>query len=114
QANAATSRRAAEELIENGRVTVNGERAQLGDRANPEVDVIAVDGARLKMATGKKIFIALNKPKHVLTTREPHQGDRRETIYDLVETAENLFPIGRLDADSEGLIVLTNDGETAQ
>ncbi|NUQ02246.1 MAG: pseudouridine synthase, partial [Anaerolineae bacterium] len=114
QANAATSRRAAEELIERGRVFINGEKAHLGDKADPEIDVITVDGARLKLDLGKKIFIALNKPKHVLTTREPHQGDRRPTIYDLIDVSENLFPIGRLDADSEGLIVLTNDGAAAQ
>ncbi|MBL8133698.1 MAG: pseudouridine synthase [Anaerolineae bacterium] len=114
QANAATSRRAAEELIERGRVFINGDKAHLGDKADPEVDVITVDGARLKLDLGKKIFIALNKPKHVLTTREPHQGDRRPTVYDLIDVSENLFPIGRLDADSEGLIVLTNDGAAAQ
>ena len=114
QANVATSRRAAEALIEQRRVRVNGTIARLGDKADPETDVIQVDNAALKFERAKKIYIALNKPKHVLTTTEPHKGDPRQTVYDLVGIKENLFSIGRLDADSEGLMVLTNDGDLAQ
>lgn len=114
QANAATSRRAAEALIEQRRVRINGEIAKLGDKADPDTDVIQVDGAYVRLERTKKIYIALNKPKHVLTTTEPHKDDDRQTVYDLVGIKENLFSIGRLDADSEGLIVLTNDGDLAQ
>jgi pseudouridine synthase len=114
QANAASSRRAAEALIEQRRVRVNGEIAKLGDSADPDVDVITVDGARLQFDGAKKIYIALNKPKGVLTTSAPHKGDDRRTVFDLVDIRENLFSIGRLDADSEGLVVLTNDGALTQ
>lgn len=113
QANVA-SRRASEELISRGRVRVNGKVAQVGDKADPEVDVIEVDGTRLNFAHRERIFIALNKPKHVLTTDKPHRGDTRQTVSDLIGRDEHLFSIGRLDADSEGLVVMTNDGETAQ
>jgi 23S rRNA pseudouridine2605 synthase len=113
QANIA-SRRAAEELIEQRRVKVNGKVVQLGEKADPEKDVIEVDGTRIKFDEGKKLYIALNKPKQVLSTNSPHRGDERDTLYDLVPVRERLFPIGRLDADSEGLVVLTNDGAMAQ
>ena len=106
------SRRAAEYLIEQGRVRVNGALAKLGDKADPEIDVIEVDGERLNFAKDqKKVYFALYKPKNVLTTSVPHRGDERETVLDLVPYKGHLFTIGRLDADSEGLIVLTNDGD---
>lgn len=104
------SRRSTETLIEQGRVRVNGEVAKLGDKADPTTDVIEVDGERLTLSD-RKLYIALYKPKQVLTTSEPHSGDERETVFDLVPYKDHLFSIGRLDADSEGLIVLTNDGD---
>ncbi len=113
QANIA-SRRASEDLITRGRVRVNGAIARLGDKADPAQDVIEVDGTRLNFETRARIFIALNKPKHVLTTDKPHRTDQRQTVNDLIGRDEHLFSIGRLDADSEGLVVMTNDGETAQ
>lgn len=107
------SRRASEDLIERGRVRVNGAVAKLGDQADPDLDVIEVDGTRLNFASRERIFIALNKPKHVLTTDKPHRTDQRQTVMDFIDRKEHLFSIGRLDADSEGLVVMTNDGETA-
>ncbi len=107
------SRRAAEELIEQGRVRVNGEVVTLGAKADPDVDVIEVDGEKLRFDQLPKLYLAVYKPKNVLSTSEPHEGDERRTVLDLVPHAEHLFSIGRLDADSEGLMVLTNDGELA-
>ncbi|MDX2160805.1 MAG: pseudouridine synthase [bacterium] len=107
------SRRTSEDLITAGRVRVNGKIATLGDKADPETDVIEVDGMRLSF-DDRKLYIALNKPLQVLTTTQPHQSDDRETVIDLVPyKKEHLFAVGRLDADSEGLVVLTNDGELA-
>jgi pseudouridine synthase len=107
------SRRASEALIKQGRVTINGKVATLGDKADPETDVIEVDGARLKFDQ-KKLYIMVNKPRNVLTTNKGHEKDNRRTILDLIPfEKEHLFTIGRLDADSEGLVVLTNDGELA-
>ncbi len=113
QANIA-SRRASEDLITRGRVRVNGAIAHVGDKADPETDGIEVDGVRLNFAGRERIFIALNKPKHVLTTDKPHRTDKRQTVTELIGRDEHLFSIGRLDADSEGLVVMTNDGDTAQ
>ncbi|NDJ61505.1 MAG: rRNA pseudouridine synthase [Chloroflexi bacterium] len=107
------SRRAAESLIEQGRVRVNGEVVTLGDKADPEVDVIEVDGERLKIDVETHLYIAINKPKHVLTTNSAQRGDDRRTIRELVPVEGHLFAIGRLDADSDGLVVLTNDGDLA-
>jgi pseudouridine synthase len=105
------SRRANEELIRQGRVRVNGKVIKLGDRADPATDVIEVDGARLNLATQHKIYIAFNKPLNVLTTNVRRRDDGRQTVRDFIPIEGHLFTIGRLDADSEGLIVLTNDGE---
>ncbi|MEP7293542.1 MAG: pseudouridine synthase [Chloroflexota bacterium] len=113
QANIA-SRRASEDLITRGRVRVNGALAHVGDKADPAVDVIEVDGTRLNFAQRERLFIALNKPKYVLTTDKPHRHDKRTTVMELIDRDEHLFSIGRLDADSEGLVVMTNDGDTAQ
>jgi 23S rRNA pseudouridine2605 synthase len=107
------SRRAAEALIEQGRVRVNGKTASLGDKADPSIDVIEVDGQRLRFDEAHKIYVALYKPKNVLSTSEPHRGDKRRTVHSMVPFKEHLFIVGRLDADSEGLVVLTNDGELA-
>lgn len=107
------SRRACEELIKQGRVRVNGAPANLGDKADPATDIIEVDGERLKLVEQTKQYYALNKPKNVLSTNAPQHGDKRQTIRDLLPVEGHLFTIGRLDAESEGLIVMTNDGELA-
>ena len=106
------SRRAAEDLILQGRVTRNGETVELGARAVSGVDEIAVDG--IPVETGVKLrYFALNKPAGVLSTAAEEPGSRR-TVLDMLDpslTAEyRLFPVGRLDMDSTGLILLTNDG----
>jgi pseudouridine synthase len=106
------SRRACEEIIREGRVEVNGRLAKLGDKADPVVDKIRVDGVPLKMAE-PPTTIALYKPKHALSTDAPHHKDRRPTARSFIPLDLRLFPIGRLDADSEGLMLFTNDGELA-
>ncbi len=108
------SRRACEELISQGRVQVNGVTITLGAKADPATDTIIVDGEKLGLSSQRKIYVALNKPKDVLSTSVPHKDDPRPTVYDFIPMKEHLFTIGRLDADSDGLIVLTNDGELVQ
>lgn len=108
------SRRGAEELIEQGRVRLNGKVATLGDKADLETDVVEVDGVVLRGSAQKKVYFALYKPRQVLTTSLPHRGDERRTVLDFIPYTGHLFTIGRLDADSEGLVVLTNDGELTQ
>ncbi len=105
------SRRACEELIAEGRVTVNGAMASLGDRADPSADEVAVDGVVISVDPTRVTFL-LNKPVGVVSTASDPQG--RPTVVDLVETEERIYPVGRLDADSEGLILLTNDGSLTQ
>lgn len=107
------SRRASEEYIQAGRVRVNGVVAVLGQKADPLTDKITLDGRAIKPAE-HKIYIALNKPKWVLSTVEPERGDSRQTVRDLIPGEERLYPVGRLDFDSEGLILMTNDGDLAQ
>jgi len=104
------SRRACEALILQGRVAVNGRPAELGMKADPAVDRIMVDGELLSAAE-QLTYIALHKPAGVVSSREP-QGPR-ETVLDLVPTTVRLYPVGRLDLDSEGLTLLTNDGDLA-
>ena len=104
------SRRACEEYLTEHRVTVNGKVADLGAKADPVRDVIKVDGKRVHL-TAKKIYIALNKPIGVVTTNADEFG--RETVRDLIDLEGQFFPVGRLDADSEGLVLLTNDGDLA-
>ena len=104
------SRRVCEELIEAGRVTVNGEVARLGRRVDPEVDVVQVDGAPVGVKPGLVHYL-LNKPAGVVTTAKDTHG--RPTVVDLVPAEPRVFPVGRLDADTEGLLLLTNDGELA-
>lgn len=102
------SRRSCEDLIVEGRVTVNGKRAELGQKADPARDVIAVDGENLQRPE-RLIYVMLNKPRGVVSSLSP-QGDR-QTVRDLIKLPGRLYPVGRLDVDSEGLILLTNDGE---
>jgi 23S rRNA pseudouridine2605 synthase len=105
------SRRACEELIAEGRVTVDGAIATLGDRVDPATAVIHVDGDRV-VVRDDLVYFALNKPRGVLSAMSDSRG--RRTLGDLVgDRAERLFHVGRLDADSEGLLLLTNDGELA-
>lgn len=104
------SRRACEALIAQGRVRVNGAVVSVGAKADPETDTIEVDGERLKLDTQPRIYIALYKPYNVLSTTRARSDDNRKTVRDLVQVDGHLFMIGRLDAESEGLIVLTNDG----
>ena len=104
------SRRDCEELISAGRVMVNGKRAELGQKADPSVDRILVDGAQLRAPEAHQYF-ALYKPRNVLTTVEA--PDPRPTVRDLVPVPGTLYPVGRLDVDSEGLVLLTNDGDLA-
>jgi 23S rRNA pseudouridine2605 synthase len=105
------SRRACEELIRAGRVTVNGQPATIGSKADVRHDDIRVDGKPLA-ASAPLVYVALHKPRGVVSSLEP-QGNR-ETVRDLVPGAARLFPVGRLDLDSEGLILMTNDGDMAQ
>jgi 23S rRNA pseudouridine2605 synthase len=107
------SRRAAETLIEQGRVTVNGQRAILGQKADPARDDIRVDGARLRIESAR-LYVMLNKPMGVVTAVRAQEQEPRRTVRDLVPVEEYLYPVGRLDADSEGLVLMTNDGELAQ
>jgi 23S rRNA pseudouridine2605 synthase len=107
------SRRASEALIEQGRVTVNGQTVTvLGCKVDLRRDIIAVDGQRLAKPSEKLIYIMLNKPRDVLTAVGDDRG--RQTVVDLVDVAERVYPVGRLDFKSEGLILLTNDGELAE
>jgi len=105
------SRRKCEKIIDQGRVRVNGKVITLGDKADPEKDTILVDGEKINVADFEPIYIVVNKPKGVLSTNKAPDGDNRPTIRELVEVPGHLFTIGRLDADSEGLMVLTNDGD---
>ncbi len=106
-----SSRRAAEQMILQGRVTVNGEVAVLGQRADPELDCILLDGKPVR--TGEKpVYIMLNKPRGFVTTLSDEQG--RRTAAELVaDCGVRVYPVGRLDLSSEGLLLFTNDGAFA-
>jgi 23S rRNA pseudouridine2605 synthase len=106
------SRRAAEQLMLDGRVTVNGATTrELGTKADPARDDIRVDGRRVKVAAQHR-YILLNKPPGFMTTRS--DPERRPTVLDLLKgVREYVYPVGRLDFDSEGLLILTNDGDLA-
>jgi pseudouridine synthase len=107
------SRRACEELIRQGRVKVNGEVVTLGTKADPKADTIVVDGDTLNLDDQQKVYIALNKPTNVVSSNRRHKGDDRQTARQLIPIGGHLFTIGRLDAESQGLMVFTNDGELA-
>ena len=103
------SRRKCEELIANGRVLVNGKVAILGQKADAQKDKIAVNGRPVVLE--KKVYILLNKPRGFVTTvSEQHE---MKTVMDLVKVPQRVFPVGRLDKDTEGLLLLTNDGDLA-
>ncbi len=105
------SRRECETMILESRITVNGNPAVLGMKADPAKDKIVVDGSRVKYEAPKKVYIALNKPRFVLSDRPAN--DPRQTVFSLVPDSGKLFVVGRLDFESEGLVLLTNDGELA-
>lgn len=105
------SRRQAEKWIEEGRVRVNGNTAHLGDTADITEDVIEVDGKRLPKA-GKKVYLMLNKPRGYVTTLSDEKG-RRNAAELVAGCGVRVYPVGRLDMDSEGLLLFTNDGEFA-
>jgi pseudouridine synthase len=114
------SRRACEAIIDAGRVTINGRVAKLGNKADPAIDRIEVDGRPLaltaKSAPGDKlIYIALNKPRGVISSLEDEMEEGRMTVRDLVkiDSAQHIYPVGRLDKPSEGLVLMTNDGALA-
>jgi 23S rRNA pseudouridine2605 synthase len=106
------SRRASEQIILEGRVTLNGEPVrELGTKADIGRDDVRVDGVRIRPPRDR-VYLLLNKPKGVVTTR--HDPEGRSTVMDLVPAVAGLFPVGRLDVTTEGLILLTNDGDFAQ
>lgn len=104
------SLRKSEQLIAEGRIQINGQVAKIGDFADQDIDVILADGNRVSIQ--QKRYILLNKPTgYVTTVSDPHG---RPTVMDLIDVRERVYPIGRLDVDTEGLLLLTNDGEFAQ
>lgn len=106
------SRRKAEELISSGQVTVNGRKCALGDKADPLSDIIAVCGEKLSAAPKERRYIMLNKPRGYVVTMKDEQG--RKTAAELLEgVEERVFSVGRLDRNSEGLLLFTNDGQFA-
>lgn len=102
------SRRAAEEAMVSGRVLLNGKPVVLGDRVDPASDVLTLDGAPVPLSEDLETYL-LNKPVGVISTARDTHG--RETVVDLIDSDKRLYPVGRLDADSEGLILVSNDGE---
>jgi len=106
-----TSRRKAEELIIQGRVAINGSTiTELGTKVDPSIDAVEVDGNGIDLASVKKIYILMHKPRGYITSLDDPQG--RSTVLDLCQSiSERIYPVGRLDYLSEGLLVLTNDGE---
>lgn len=105
------SRRKSEELIEAGRVKVNGHVAHIGDKINPKKDLVTVRGKKIN-SVGRNYYIMLHKPRGYVTTVSDELG--RKTVMDLVgDVKARIYPVGRLDKDSEGLLLLTNDGSFA-
>ena len=102
------SRRVCEELIADGRVTVNGEVAQLGRRVEPDRDAVALDGVPV-VVRDDLVYYLLNKPTGFVSTASDPEG--RHTVVELVPESPRVFPVGRLDYDTEGLLLLTNDGD---
>ena len=111
--NGIASRRKAEELIQKGKIQINGHPAELGQKINPYRDVVTVNGERVYLNNKThKVYIMLHKPRGYVTTMSDELG--RRCVKELVEDApERVYPIGRLDKDSEGLLLMTNDGDFA-
>jgi len=107
------SRRDNEKLIAEGRVSVNGRIAVLGQKADPDRDHIEVDGRPLLVNNQQTIYIMLNKPRGVISSLEDELEQDRTTVRDLIPTGGHIYPVGRLDKQSEGLILMTNDGQMA-
>ncbi len=105
------SRRAAEKEIEVGNFAVNGITASLGIRIDPENDAVTYKGKSLTPPSQRKVYIMLNKPKGVVTTMNDEKG--RKSVADIVDIGIRVYPVGRLDLNSEGLLLMTNDGELA-
>ena len=104
------SRRAAEEEIKKGLVKVNGETAELGLRIDPESDLVEYKGRRIALSTAAKTYVLLNKPRGYVTTMSDEKG--RPTVKNLISSVgTRVYPVGRLDMDSDGLLLLTDDGE---
>lgn len=104
------SRRSCEQIITDGRVRVNGKIIHIGDKADPSTDEIRIDNKPIAIIQ-KKIYIALNKPRGYLSDID--ENHPKPSVHDIVDVSEHLFSVGRLDLDSEGLILMTNDGELA-
>ncbi|MGN0533588.1 MAG: pseudouridine synthase [Eubacterium sp.] len=104
------SRRKSEELIEMGKVKVNGHIAHIGDKINPKKDIVTVRGKKINKEE-KMYYLMLNKPRGYVTTVSDELG--RKTVMDLIDIKARVYPVGRLDKDSEGLLLLTNDGSFA-
>jgi pseudouridine synthase len=107
------SRRDNEELISAGRVYLNGRVAHLGDKADPLVDNIVVDGQTLDLSNHDQIYIKLYKPRGVISSLEDEMGQERSIVRDLIPRSGHIYPVGRLDKQSEGLMLMTNDGHLA-
>ncbi|MBE2224819.1 MAG: rRNA pseudouridine synthase [Anaerolineae bacterium] len=108
------SRRESETLISAGKVKVNGNIAKLGDKADPAKDKIEVNGRSLSFNQSEKlIYIALNKPRGIISSTEDELEQGRKTVRDLIKLPGHLYPVGRLDKQSEGLMLMTNDGKLA-
>lgn len=107
------SRRENEKIIAAGHVRLNGRVAYLGAKADPQLDVIEVNGKKITPLDENKIYIILNKPKGVISSLEDELKQNRQTVRDLIPIQGHIYPVGRLDKPSEGLIFMTNDGQLA-
>ena len=107
------SRRAAERMIEEGRIKVNGHPVKIGDKMDPDFDKVSIDGKNVRIVRKRKyIYIMLHKPRGYITTSSDERG--RKTVMDLVQgVGRRVYPVGRLDKDSEGLLLMTDDGAFA-
>ena len=104
------SRRSCESLIVEDRIRVNGHPVKLGDKANVDIDKITIDGRKINTPESN-LYIALHKPRNVISA--VNSPDPRRTVRDLIDIEGSIYPVGRLDSDSEGLILMTNDGDLA-
>ena len=105
------SRRAAEKEIEAGNFAVNGVTATIGMRIDPNNDAVTYKGKSVVKSGERKVYVILNKPKGVVTTMSDEKG--RKTVADIIDVGVRVYPVGRLDLNSEGLLLMTNDGELA-